>query len=297
MEEYEREAVMKSKSIRRCLLAFLAGMLLLAPAARADMGPKPEVTIRVRNAPEGELYLDLLARGTPASEPYPNSEAGDYDPAIAEHLHSLEGDGWVLAYSTGVSGRAPVFGSVHPQAGLTWRFSYSGLPEAFRVAAATAESAQASETVYTRRYVDTIIYDCESNTVRPATPYPLYFTVQLLATLIPTLLLEGLVLWLFRFREKRTWLTFLAVNLVTQVGLHIFCGSVLAVSGDHPIYYVLTLLLPELVVWAAECAAFALLLREHSAFRRWSAALCANLVSFALGFFPLHLLAPVLQGL
>lgn len=288
---------MNAKLLRRCLLAFLAGMLLLAPAARADMGPKPEVTIRLYHAPEGEIYLDLLTEGRPASEPYPNSEAGDYDPAITEQLHSLEGDGWVLAYSTGVSGRAPVFGSVHPHSGLTWQFSYSGLPETFRVAAATAEGAQVSETVYTRRYVDTILYDWESNTVRPATPYPLYFTIQLLATLIPTLLFEGLVLWLFRFREKRTWLIFLAVNLVTQVGLHLLCGSVLAVSGDHPLYYVLTLLLPELVIWAAECAAFALLLREHSIFRRWSAALCANLVSFALGFFPLHLLAPLLQGL
>lgn len=290
---------MKQKHIpaARCLLLLLMGALLLAPAAQADVGPKPSVSIRVVNAPEGALYLDLLTQGTPAGHPYPNSDSGRWDPTILDQLCALEGDGWVLAYTTGVKGRPPVFGSVFPQEDGTWRFSYSGLPETFRIAAATAEGAQATELTYTRRFTDNIIYDWQLNTVRAVTPYPLYFAAQLFSTLMPTLLIEGVVLWLLGFREKRSWAVFLAVNTATQVGLHVFCGSILATAGCHPIFYVLTLLLPELVIWAVEAAAFAALMREHAARRRWGGALCANLASYVLGYFPLHLLFPLLQKL
>ena len=281
----------------RCLVLFLVGAMLLAPAARADIGPKPSLTVRVVNAPEGTLYLDLLTQGEPSDHPYPNSDSEKTDPALLDTLRSIEEDGWVLAYSTGVEGRPPVFGSVLPQEDGTWRFSYIGLPETFRVAVATEDWARASKTVYTRRFTDNIIYDWESNTVRPSTPAPLHFLIQLLSTLLPTLLVEALVLWLFRFREKRSWLVFLAVNLVTQVGLHLACGSVLVTLGYHPLFYALGLIVPELVIWAAECAAFALLLKEHSTKRRVGSALCANLASFIVGFFPLHLLTPFLMNL
>ena len=283
--------------LARCLLLFLVGAMLLAPAARADIGPKPSLTVQVVNAPEGTLYLDLLTEGEATKSPYPNSNLEEADPALLDTLRSIEGDGWVLAYTTGVAGRAPVFGSVLPREDGAWQFSYIGLPETFRVAVATEGWARASKTVYTRRFTDHIIYDWESNTVRPVTPAPLHFLLQLLATLIPTLLIEALVLWLFRFREGRTWAVFLAVNLVTQAGLHLACGTVLVTLGYHPLFYGLGLILPELIIWAVECAAFALLLKEHSAKRRMGGVLCVNLASFVLGFFPLHLLGPFLNSL
>ena len=283
--------------LARCLLLFLVGAMLLAPAARADIGPKPSLTVQVVNAPEGTLYLDLLTEGEATKSPYPNSNLEEADPALLDTLRSIEGDGWVLAYTTGVAGRAPVFGSVLPREDGAWQFSYIGLPETFRVAVATEGWARASKTVYTRRFTDHIIYDWESNTVRPVTPAPLHFLLQLLATLIPTLLIEALVLWLFRFREGNTWAVFLAVNLVTQAGLHLACGTVLVTLGYHPLFYGLGLILPELIIWAVECAAFALLLKEHSAKRRVGGVLCANLASFVLGFFPLHLLGPFLNSL
>ncbi len=280
-----------------CLLLLLLGAALLAPAAQADVGPKPSVSIRVVNAPAGELYLDLLTQGAPSTHPYPNSDAQRCDPAALDRLRALEGEGWVLAYTTGVENRPPVFGSVIPDEGGIWRFSYVGLPDTFRIAAATRDEAQVAETSYTRRFTDNIVYDWQSNSVRPATPYPLYFTIQLLSTLIPTLLIEGVVLWLFGFREKRSWTVFLAVNVLTQAGLHLVCGSLLLTSGSHPLFYILTLIFPELIIWIAEAAVFALLIREYAPRRRCGAALCANLASYALGYFPLHLLLPLLERL
>ena len=137
----------RSSSLARAFPALLLCLLCLVPTAYADMGPKPETTITVVNAPEEELYLDLLTRGTPTEHPYVSPEE-KYDPAILESLRSLERDGWVLAYSTGVSG-PPVFGDLRPQEDGTWHFSYHGLPGEFRVAAATADEAKAVSEVYT----------------------------------------------------------------------------------------------------------------------------------------------------
>ena len=276
-------------SLARVFPVLLLCLLCLVPTAYADIGPKPEVTITVVNAPEGVLYLDLLAQGEPMDQPYSNSN-GECDPALLDNLRSLEGDGWVLAYTTGVARNAPVFGDVRPREDGTWRFSYVGLPETFRVAAATADEAKAAEVSYTRDFVDNIVYDWQANTVREATPPPLRFLIRLAATLIPTLLIEGALFWLFVFRERRGWLVFLAVNTATQVGLHLAVGSILPQAGWHFLNYTLTILIPELIVWMAEAAAYAFLLREHSRGRRVGYAFAANFASFLLGYFPTHLL-------
>ena len=282
-------------SLARVFPVLLLCLLCLVPTAYADIGPKPEVTITVVNAPEGVLYLDLLAQGEPMDQPYSNSN-GECDPALLDNLRSLEGDGWVLAYTTGTKG-PPVFGDVRPREDGTWRFSYVGLPESFRVAAATADEAKAAEVSYTRDFVDNIVYDWQANTVREATPPPLRFLVRLAATLIPTLLIEGALFWLFGFRERRGWLVFLAVNTATQVGLHLAVGSILPQAGWHFLNYTLTILIPELIVWMAEAAAYAFLLREHSRGRRVGYAFAANFASFVLGYFPLHLLYDLLRSL
>ena len=285
----------KSLSLARVFPVLLLCLLCLITTAWADIGPKPEVTITVVNAPEGVLYLDLLAQGEPKDQPYPNSN-GECDPALLDRLRSLEGEGWVLAYTTGVSG-PPVFGSVLPREDGTWHFSYVGLPETFRVAAATADRAQAAEAPYTRDFTANIVYDWASNTVRDATPSPLRFLARLAATLVPTLAVEGAVFWLFGFREKRSWRVFMAVKAATQTGLHLAVGSMLAEAGWHFLNYSLTILIPELVIWTAEALAYAVLLRERTRARRVGYAFAANIASFVLGYFPLHLLYGFLRGL
>lgn len=285
---------------RNALLLLLCTLLLIA-SAYADTGPKNSLTIQVVNAPEGVLYLDLLAEGEPSSNLYYNFTQEDeakYDPAVLSRLHSLEGDGWVLAYLTGVANRAPLFGDLAPNKSGSWHFYYVGLPKTFRIAAATADSAQAAETPYTRReFYTNLVYDWETNTVSEATPSALRFLARLLTTLIPTLVIEGALLWLFGFREMRSWAVFFLVNLITQVGLHIACGSMVLQAGWHAMSYFLMFLIPELVIWVAEAVAYRLLFREHSAGRRVGYAVCANAASFIIGYLPVSLLYDFLRSL
>ena len=44
-----------------CIAAFL--LAVLPVSASADMGPKPQITIQVQNAPDGDYYVDLLIPG------------------------------------------------------------------------------------------------------------------------------------------------------------------------------------------------------------------------------------------
>ena len=53
---------MKRKSLRVLVCALLAS-LALTTFAFADNGPKPQLIVRVKNAPQEPYYLDLLAKG------------------------------------------------------------------------------------------------------------------------------------------------------------------------------------------------------------------------------------------
>lgn len=279
-------------SLARVFPALLLCLLCLIPTAYADMGPKPELTVTVVNAPEGTLYIDLLAEGTPRDIPL--SEQSGLDQAVMERLHSLEGDGWVLVVSTGRS--VPVFGYVYPSGytngNPTYHFSYTGLPGEFKLAAATADEAKTTQLFVRERFYTSVVYDWAANTLTYKTPTPLLWAAHFASTLIPTLIIEGLVLWLFGFRAKRSWAVFLCVNVATQIALHLVCAALDISVMDMAFFWLfyLFLLVPELVIWGVEAAAYGLLLSEHSRGRRVGYAFAANILSYAVSYLPLHLL-------
>ena len=69
---------MKRKSLRTLVCALLAS-LALTTFAFADNGPKPQLIVRVKNAPQEPYYLDLLAKG-------------DWD---AEDGNRIDGSDWL----------------------------------------------------------------------------------------------------------------------------------------------------------------------------------------------------------
>ena len=273
--------------MKRRLFAALACVLLclavLPGTASADTGPKPAVTITVVNAPAGEYYLDLLITG-PGD--YENIDPADYDPALVAGLRSWEGEGWYPALVTGT--RAPLFGELTAEADGIHRFSYHGLPRTFRIAVSGPGGAQATAEPFTRTVFYThLTYDWSTNSITRATSPAGYYAFQFLSTLVPTLIIEGILLWLFGFRAKRDWLVFLVVNLVTQAGLHLWIGSGAMAAGSHPLYY-LVLIVAEVPILLVELVVYVFLLQEHSRLRRAAYAACANVASYALGYLPLH---------
>ena len=186
--------------MRRHLLALLVCVLLclmvLPGTASADSGPKPAVTITVVNAPAGEYYLDLLV-----TDPgdHANIDPADYDPNLLQGLRDWEVDGWYPALAGGTS--VPLFGDLRPGEDGTHRFTYYGLPRAFRIAVSGPDGVQATDEPFTRTVFYThLTYDWETNSITRATSPAGFYGVQFLSTLVPTLLVEGGLLWLFGFR-------------------------------------------------------------------------------------------------
>ena len=101
-----------------------------------------------------------------------------------------------------------------------------------------------------------------------------------------TLLLEGLVFLLFGYRQRRSWIVFLVVNLITQGAVNALLlwgigpfGNLYSVGIAYWLLYVPM----ELAVLAAEIVAFRKLLREKNKLSATICAIVANLVSWLLG--------------
>ena len=64
------------KSLRNSILLLLTAMLLTV-SALADSGPKPQLTVKVENAPEEPYYLDLLEKGDYQGHTYGSGDGDD----------------------------------------------------------------------------------------------------------------------------------------------------------------------------------------------------------------------------
>ena len=284
------------KRLASVFLTLLFCLVLLPTTALADIGPKPSLTITVIDPPEGEYYLDLLI---------PEEERGDYenlrdpenyDELALSALFNCEAQGWYPAYAGGT--KAPLFGGLRPDEDGKHRFTYWGLPDAFRIVVAQPNNGgclapfQTTEEVFTRTdFATELIYDFAKNTMI-ATPNVRGRALEFAATLLPTLLIEGAVLLLFRFKLRENTLVFLIVNILTQLFLHLALGLF-----PYPASYwfssrFLRLLFMECIILAAESVAYIHLLKGHGKVRRAAYALSANLLSFAATFVTLD---PVLR--
>ncbi len=162
-----------------------------------------------------------------------------------------------------------VFYSRHMQAGGEYTFRVNTNGESFNL---TLDAPL-------QRYNNVVTLDISN---RELTPGKYSFRSVLLVSirLLLTLLLEGIIFWLFRFRQKRSWLIFLAINLVTQGALNVWLDS----GGSlMPSYLILSLLVGEVFVFAVEMIAFPIFIREHKKSRIFIYAFVANLISLIAG--------------
>lgn len=134
------------------------------------------------------------------------------------------------------------------------------------------------------RYNNLMSLDLSSRTLTAGQPWwrqPLLVFLRV----ILTLLLEGLVFFLFGYRQKRSWVVFLLVNLVTQLGVNLVILLLApAATLSLTIWMGFFLYTPmEILVLLIEMMAFSLLLKEHRKRRALGYAALANLFSWLLG--------------
>lgn len=97
---------------------------------------------------------------------------------------------------------------------------------------------------------------------------------------IITILIEGLIFYLFGFRDRRSWKIFFLVNIVSQAGINIWINSLNTLSA-----YSLTMayIFMELLVVVLEPIAYMRFLKEASRLKVLSFGLVSNLASLYMG--------------
>lgn len=261
-----------------CLCLLLA---LFPAVAQADMGPKPQITVVVEHPPQGEYYLDLLV---PEGD-YDNlgDRRAQYDPQKLALLADYREGGWHAGLTVGT--RAPMWGDLRGEArgeGRRHTFGYFGVPDRFKLLIATPEGElRVSDWVDRVTFQTTLTYDYQTGQMARPSIWLAYLR-QFAVTLLPTLLIEGVLLLAFRFPLKKNGLVFLLVNLGTQLFLTATLGRQLLLHGLIAGYAALVPL--ELAVAGAETLLYLYLLRGQGRGRRVAYALTANAASALAGW-------------
>lgn len=101
-----------------------------------------------------------------------------------------------------------------------------------------------------------------------------------------TLIIEGLIFWLFGYRHKKSWKAFFAINLITQGLLNIW------LNGSSPLqsYIILSLIFGEILILIAEVISFSIFVKEHRKLRTISYVIIANMLSLVAGGYIITLL-------
>lgn len=135
----------------------------------------------------------------------------------------------------------------------------------------------------TRLYNGLIILNLKQRTLSTKASALRTFLLVSLRILL-TLLIEGLVFFLFGYRKKGSWLLFVLTNLVTQLGLNflILVGASSADPSSHS-FLIFFLLVSEVLIFLTELLVFTIRLRERSKGRAALCALAANTASLLLG--------------
>ncbi len=179
---------MKRKSLRTLVCALLAS-LALTTFAFADNGPKPQLIVRVKDAPQEPYYLDLLAEGNwDASEGnsrlkqstvITNSDGSETTVPLNEDLLALLLDnipaGWHACTAQGTFG-APIFSHLFSRGtdasgnALHW-FGYVGVPSTY-ASSSSPNPARSGSPIYSIAAFCNRPSRSTGRTIRRQSPFP-----------------------------------------------------------------------------------------------------------------------------
>ncbi|MBE6846918.1 MAG: hypothetical protein E7503_02140 [Ruminococcus sp.] len=259
---------------------------ILLPVCRvsADIGPKPSMELHIENPPEGVYYVDLLveANTPPNPDDYENRR---WDPVMFDALIGYYEDGYRarLRGDFGVNFDIEQSNDNHIN-----DFTYM-LPDSFKVIIVTEQG----ECIASENSLDPMRYNCvatfncadltltESKDAIRERVFEVIRSILLefLITCSLTLLLEGIVLLLFRLKlKKQDWKVFALTNLATQILLYIILWL-------NPNWWIKA----EVVILVIETVVFQIWMHPANCAKRIRlgiAAVLANLISAITGFLP-----------
>lgn len=287
------------KSLRNSILLLLTAMLLTV-SALADSGPKAQLTVKVENAPSEPYYLDLLEKGDYQGHTYGSGDGDDtysgldwsyseeeiaaLDDELLDALRAAVPEGWHACTAQGTNG-APMYGDLIGEPIGSTRlhiFGYHGVPDTYRILIVTKSGESwVSDTLHRATLQSSATVDWAKRTASAPSAAVAYL-LQFFCMLLPTLLIEGVLLYVFGYRSKKSWKRFLLVNLITQGGFAVYLAVTVlnhGVSGWSLLFYIPI----ELVITLAEVLLDRWLLTEKGKGRAMGYAIVANIHSATVG--------------
>ena len=277
----------------RSLLFLALAVSVLTVTVFADMGPKPQLTVKVVNPPEEPYYLDILAEGNYADNTnpfdglewsYSDEEIAALDQDLLKALRAAVPEGWHACTAEGSTG-APMWGDLYPNEKGLHIFGYMGVPKTYRILMVTKSGESWISEPYVRPSLQSSVKVDWAKKQAFAPPASMSYGLQFLSTLLPTLILEGALFLLMGFnKSKRNILIFLAANLITQVCLFLVLGVTILQRGLGFSYY-MRFFPMELFILVSETWVYRRFFQEES--KTWSTryGIAANLLSAIAGWF------------
>ena len=232
---------------RLCLACLLTVVLLLPIPALANAAEPPALTVIVANAPD-DLTLALQLADDSISEPI---------------VLRREIKAWETYY----------------------RFFYHELPnremstQGVKLLVSSEGASYVCELPWDMLAGYNNIVTLHLNTRSVTAGKTLQRTVLLITLrVILTLLIEGVVFFLFHYQTKRSWKIFFVVNLVTQ-GI----VNALLTGPATNTYWIIAYVAIEILVFITEMVLFGFLLKEYSKRRAVLCAFLANAASLTFG--------------
>ncbi len=239
---------MKKKFFRLFLLVLVLPLVFPAVPASANSAEPPCITVLVTNPPED---LKVSVRLSDGGKDVPLDRVSQ---------------GWETYYRCW-----------HYDLGIDWNETWTGSVLA-KTGGETFTFSLPEEGL--KGYHSLVTLDLKAGTLIPGEkPWRQPLLVSLRVGL--TLLIEGLLLLLFRYRTRRSWLTFLIANLVTQFALNIALAG-FSVGGPSS-FWMFFYTVGEILIFIIEAIVYCCLFKEFSKLRAFLYALTANAASLYLG--------------
>jgi hypothetical protein len=157
---------------------------------------------------------------------------------------------------------------------------YHGIPEKLTIRVTTqGRTFEITSNTLLKNYDNVFTLNLESRTLTPGKSFSRSFTLISLRVIL-TLLIEAIVFFLFGYRNGKSWLVFLIVNLLTQGMLNWVLNANFTPMSS---YIIFPLIGGEILVFMVELAAFSFLIEEHGRLRTALYVLLANLLSLIAG--------------
>lgn len=207
------------------LVTVMTCVCVFASTVCADLGPKPQFDLTVKNAPSEDYFVALISREKAVSVEFqPNPRLSEKENEIVRMIFEYDEDGYKL-FENGSMGLGDYYH--RSNSGSTYRFfgSRGVLPDSYKILLITFDGEIYVSNEITQKFLHAkCVFDCETGILKENKLAFASFgswMYEVFICFVITIIIEGMLIALFMLwhRENAKW--FFLTNALTQLFLNI----------------------------------------------------------------------------